>query len=116
MDKEDILTFSAIIGIAVGAVAGIFYAATFIWAMSFHGQRYDVIITVQAVEHSTRFGEHTNVWARVYGEQDITYTLIGNVDLEVGKTYRLVFVNQLWFTSFGFEVRGKVINVEEVEE
>ena len=115
MDREDVLVISAIIGIVVAAIFGILYLGTFIEAMTFHGQKYDVVITVQAVEHSTRFGEHTNVWARVYGEQDITYKLIGRVDLEVGKTYRLVFVNQIWFTPFGFEVRGKVITVEEVE-
>jgi len=115
VDREDVLEISAIIGIFAIAVFGVLYLGTFIGAMTFHGQKYDVVITVQAVEHSTRFGEHTNVWARVYGEQDITYKLIGRVDLEVGKTYRLVFVNQVWFTPFGFEVRGKVITVEEVE-
>ena len=106
VDREDVLFIGTIIGIIVTLFVGLLYGATYIWAMTFHGQKYDVVITAQAVEHSTRFGEHTNVWARVYGEQDITYKLIGRVDLEVGKTYRIVFVNQIWFTPFGFEVRG----------
>jgi len=113
--REDVLVIGTVIGIIVAVVAGLLYGGTYIGAMTFHGQKYDVVITVQAVEHSTRFGEHTNVWARVYGEQDITYKLIGHVDLEVGETYRIVFVNQIWFTPFGFEVRGNVITVEEVE-
>jgi len=100
--------------IATMVVLGLFYGGTFVYAASFHGQKYDVVVTVQAVEHSTRFGEHTNVWARVYGEQDITYKLVGYVELETGKSYRLVFVNRVWFTPFGFEPRGDVITVEEV--
>jgi len=115
VDRYDVLFIGTVIGIIVAITAGIVYGGTYVWAMSFHGQRYNVVITVQAVEHSTRFGEHTNVWARVYGDQDITYKLIGYVDLEVGKAYRIVFVNQIWFTPFGFEVRGNVITVEEVE-
>jgi len=115
VDRVDVLVIGTIIGIIVAMVAGIVYGGTYVIAITFHGQRYDVVVTVQAVEHSTRFGEHTNVWARVYGEQDITYKLIGHVDLEVGKTYRIVFVDQIWFTPFGFEVRGNVITVEEVE-
>jgi len=111
VDREDVL----FIGTIVVIVVGILYGKTLICAMTFHGQKYDVVITVQAVEHSMRFGEHTNVWARVYGEQDVTYKLIGYVDLEIGKTYRIVFVDQIWFTPFGFEVRGDVITVEEVE-
>jgi len=70
-------------------------------------------IVVQAVEHSTRWGEHTNVWARV-DEQDITYKFYGRVNLEIGKTYRIVFVDR--WAVFGFEVWGEVISVEEVKE
>jgi len=114
VSKDDIIVVSILVAIVVGLGAGLLYGLTYIEAMTFHGQKYDVVITVQAVEHSTRFGEHTNVWARVYGEQDITYKLIGNVELEIGKTYRIVFVNQIWFTPFGFEVRGNVITIEEV--
>jgi len=116
MDGYDIIVGFILGLIVVGGVAALLYGGTFVEAMTFHGQKYDVVITVQAVEHSTRFGEHTNVWARVYGEQDITYKLIGNVELEIGKTYRIVFVNQIWFTPFGFEVRGNVVSVEEASE
>ena len=115
METEDILVGLILGAIIAGIFAALLYGGTFISAITFHGQKYEVIITVQAVEHSTRFGEHTNVWARVYGEQDITYKLIGYVNLEVGKTYRLVFVNQIWWTPLGFEVRGQVLELEEVE-
>jgi len=115
MDKYDILAGILWILLIAGILAAVVYGGSFIQAITFHGQKYDVVITVQAVEHSTRFGEHTNVWARVYGEQDITYKLIGYVNLEVGKTYRLVFVNQIWWTPLGFEVRGQVLELEEIE-
>jgi len=112
---EDLKIILLVFGIIFLGVTGLIYGASFIEAITFHGQRYDVVITVQAVEHSTRFGKHTVVWARVYGEQDISYRLIGFVDLEVGKMYRIVFVDKIWFTIFGFEVRGKVITVEEIK-
>ena len=107
---EDLAVFVLTAIILVGG----FYGYTFIRAVTFHGQRYDVVVTVQAIEYSTRFGEHTCVWGRVYGDQDITYRLIGHVDLDIGKTYRIVFVDQIWFTPLGFEVRGNVITLEEV--
>jgi len=116
MVNDELIVGGILIGIVAAIIAGFLYGGTYIEAMTFHGQKYDVVITVQAVEHSTRFGEHTNVWARVYGEQDITYKLIGHVDLDVGKTYRIVFVNQIWFTPFGFEVRGNVTTLEEIKD
>jgi len=116
LDLDDV-KFCTIVYLAfTGLLVSILFSLTFIEAVTYHQQRYEVTITVQAVEYSSRFGDHTNVWARVYGEQDITYRFIGRVELELGKTYHVVFVDQMWFTPFGFEVRGNVVSVEEVSE
>ena len=104
----------ALIGIIIGVFVGLYYGVTLVYAMTYVGQKYDVIVTVQAVEHSTRFGKHTKVWVRVYGEQDITYDLKGWHNLEVGKTYRIVFVNKLWITPIGFNIWGEVKEITEI--
>jgi len=114
MDSRDVMIVVLFAGCIIGLSIIGTYAESFFRVISYHGQRYDVIVTVQAVEHSTRFGSHTNLWGRVYGMQDITYTFIGDIDFEVGKTYHIVFVDRIWFTIFGFEVRGDVLNIEEV--
>ena len=114
--KDDIIA-CAIIAVIIGVIIFAFaYGASFVATVTFHGQRYEVTITVQAVEYSTRFGEHTNVWAKVYGEQDITYRFFGRVEVEIGKTYRIIFVDSMYFTIYGFEVRGTVIDIEVVAE
>jgi len=102
--------------IVIGLVVLIYFVAHgmfLINALTFLGQRYEVIITVQAIEFSTRWGEHTNVWARVYGEQDVTYRLVGKIDLEVGKTYRIVFVDTI--AVYGYDVWGNVLKIEEIK-
>jgi hypothetical protein len=91
------------------------YSIGFVTANTFNGQRYDVVVTAQAVEKSTRFGDHTDVWAQVYGDQYITYGLIGHHDLEVGKTYHIVFVNRIKFHPLnGFWVWGEVEEITPV--
>jgi len=92
---------------------GIIWLIIFIINWTYARQTYDVIIEVQSVEHSTRFGEHTNLWAKVYGEQDITYELKGYHDFVIGHKYRLKFKNELFL--FGLIVRGNVISIEELE-
>lgn len=107
------LAILIICGIVLGAIALI----TWVGCLSSAGQRYDVTVTVQAVERSTRFGEHTNLWVQVYGEQDITYKLIGFHNFEVGKTYHIVFVDEsygIWFVVAWFEPRGRVQTIELV--
>lgn len=89
-------------------------AISFVDTVLFAGAKYDVTIIVQAVEKSSRFGEHTNVWAQVYGEQDITYKFFGYHDFEVGKTYRIIFIDKPWFRYFWFEVAGEIIEKQLV--
>ena len=91
------------------------YGLTYWVASTYSGNRYEVTVTVQAVEHSTRFGKHTNVWVLVYGEQDITYTLFDFIDLEIGKTYKIIFIDKIKFTPLGFDAWGEVIKIEEID-
>jgi len=114
MDKYDLLASAIAVLIVLGILVGVVYGGSYLYALTFAGQTYEVTVTVQAIEHSTRFGQHTNVWARVYGDQDVSYRLIGFVNLEVGKTYKITFINQPWFTILGFEIRGYVLSIEEV--
>ena len=98
-----------------GVVGGI-YGITWLVSQSYAGSKYEVTITVQAVEQSSHWGEHTNLWVQVYGEQDITYKLIGYHDFEVGKTYKLVFIDEPYLINFivwWFEIRGRVISIEQ---
>jgi len=111
MDRETRLIILAIVGIIVGLWAFL-YAATFVEAWTYGGQEYDVVVVVQAVEKSTRFGDHTNVWCLVYGDQDITYTFFGHLDFKVGKTYRIKFTDRIKWTLFGYEAWGKVSKME----
>ena len=93
------------------------YGLSWLGCLSSSGQKYDVTVTVQAVERSTRYGDHTNLWVRVYGQQDITYKLIGFHDFEIGKTYHIVFVDEPWLCSFivfWFEIRGRVQTIEPI--
>ena len=102
------LFFAAIV---VAVVAGVTYAVS----STYNGQKYDTVVTIQAVEHSTRWGEHTTVWVQVYGDQDITYTFVGTVNFEVGKTYHIVFIDQIWLEYYIVSTtRGAVISVEEI--
>lgn len=94
----------------------ILYINSWLGCFTFAGQDYNVTVTVQAVEKSTRFWDHTNVWVRVYGEQDITYKLLGHHDLELGKTYHIEFRNKMvWHWLGKFRVLGKVESIREVE-
>jgi len=111
MNKDFIEFTDIIFGIFV-LLLPVFYGASFLVAWAYTGQKYDVIVTVQAVEKSTRFGDHTNVWCLVYGEQDITYTFFGYLDFEVGKTYHIEFTNHVKWTLFGYEAWGKVTKME----
>lgn len=102
--------------IAVVAVVGVLcvYVGPVIYTWTFVGQRYEVVIVIQATEKSTRFGEHTNVWVVQYGgEEPLMYKLVGWHDLDVGKTYRIVFVNQ--FAVYGYTVWGGVELIEVVK-
>lgn len=111
MDRENAVAVGMIVlllGLLCGAVYGII-----VWnASTFVGQFYDVTVVVQAVEHSTRFGQHTNVWCLTYSGS-IKYTLVGYLDFEIGKTYRIRFVNEYAF--FYMEAWGRVISMEQVE-
>jgi len=117
MEVPDCFAWILLILAIIGGIYGVAYAGTWIGCQPNAGQKYDVIVTVQAVERSTRFGDHTNLWVRVYGQQDITYKLIGFHNFTIGKTYRLVFVDEPYLCSyviFWFETRGKVLTIEEV--
>jgi len=109
--RESVFWILVIAGFVVAAVA-VIWGFVLAFNYTYVGQRYEVTITVQAVEYSTRFGKHTNLWAQVYGEQDITYKLCGYVDVEVGKTYKIVFVNT--YAVLGWEVWGRVESIKEV--
>ena len=112
MDSDDLITIAAIFLIGLGILAAI-SGAIYFGCMTWSGQQYDVTVTVQAVEHSTRYGEHTDVWVRVYGDQDITYKFVGTINLEVGKTYRIKFVDTVVNIMYIlWEVRGIVQSIE----
>ena len=104
-----------VVGGTIGSIIllwALIFGVTFINAWTFKGQKYDVTVTVQATEKSTRFGDHTNVWCLVYGNQDITYTFFEHLDFEIGKIYHIKFTNQIKGTPFGYEVWGKVTEME----
>jgi len=117
MDTDMIVIFT-LIGLAIFGVVEVGAPiVTYLCCVSQIGQTYDVTVTVQAVEHSTRFGDHTNLWVRVYGQQDITYKLIGFQDFKVDKTYHIIFIDEAYFYFFlvpTFEIRGRVTTIEEV--
>lgn len=119
-DVDDILFALFMVGIfaliivgVIGACAGISYLSV----STYNGQRYEVTVTVQAVEHSQRWGDHTNLWVQVYGDQDITYTLTGYHDFVIGKSYKIVFVDEVhnvyWIL---FEAWGNVKSIELQED
>lgn len=117
MDRYEIGVWALLALLVIGAFYAGSYAATWVGCLSSAGQKYDVTVTVQASERSTRFGDHTNVWVRVYGEQDITYKLIGFHEFEVGKTYHIVFINEQYrccFIVWWFETRGRIQTIEQV--
>ena len=116
-DLRDIVTF-CIVGILVLVLLGVCgtYALTWVDSSTYNGREYDVVITVQAVERSTRFWEHTNVWAQVYGEQDITYILSGFHNFETGRTYNLKFKNKVVFHWYvGFTILGEVETISVID-
>lgn len=113
----DNLKFYSLVGLILAAViAVLLYGVSWLDCFTYAGQRYQVTVTIQAVEKSNRFWEHTNVWVQVYGEQDITYKLQGYHSLEIGKTYQIQFKNKMvWHWLAGFQVLGKVENIKEAE-
>ena len=102
--------------VVIAVIFALTYGGSYISSLFYANARYDVTVIVQAVEKSSRFGMHTNLWAQVYGEQDITYNLIGYHDFEIGETYRIEFVDKVVFTIVGFKVRGKVIETELISK
>jgi len=92
-------------------IFGLIWGIPFVTNLTLVNQRYDVVLTVQSVEKSTHWGDHTNIYVQLYGEQKV-YALKGFWDLEVGKTYHIVFVDEL--AVFGFAVWGNVELLEEV--
>jgi len=118
MDRGDILLGVVIVIIIISIIELGAPLCSWLSCVSQNGQRYDVTVTVQAVERSTRFGDHTNLWVRVYGQQDITYKLIGFHNFEIGKTYHIIFVDEAYcyfFLVFQFEIRGRVVTIQEVK-
>ena len=116
-DDMDIIKFciGGILGLAILCVGGI-YVSTWVESSTYAGREYDVVITVQAVERSTRFWEHTNIWAQVYGEQDITYILSGFHNFEIGQTYNLNFKNKMVFHWYvGFKILGEVEAISVID-
>ena len=109
MKEDTILLLCVILGVALVLTA--IYGLSYVRALSFQGHKCEVTISVRAVEYTTRFGEHTVVFAT----NDETYILVGRINLTPGKTYRIVYVNQIWFTPLGFEVRGQMLELEEIE-
>lgn len=115
---KDRLKLCGLIAIIVAAIIGISFlvaaGATYLACVTYADQKYDVTVVVQAVEQSTRFADHTNVWVQVYGDQDITYTFSGLHDFTVGEKYRIVFVDQpklLWYVCWWYENWGEVQSV-----
>jgi hypothetical protein len=104
-----------ILGCAVGATVASSYIGCLLSGQN--EQTYDVTVTIQAVEHSTRWAEHTNVWVQVYGDQDITYTLKGFHNFTLGNNYHIVFVDRIQSISWGlgYELWGDVISISPVE-
>jgi len=118
---KTILFIVLLVGTIVGVSLALIYVLTWGATQSFAGQKYDVTVTVQAVERSTRFGDHTNVWVRTYGGGDegtgIVYTFIGFHNFTVGKDYHIVFVDEpygIYFVAWYWEVRGRVQTIEEI--
>jgi hypothetical protein len=118
VDLADIGAGVILVLIVYGIIFGITVGGTYVACATFVGVDYDVTVVVQAVEKSNHFGPHTNVWAQVYGEQDITYVLIGHHDLEVSQQYHIKFVDEIywywWFILLTGEVRGRVQLIEPV--
>lgn len=117
MDTIELGFWVLIVLLVTGGIYGFAYVASWVGCLPSAGQKYDVTVTIQAVERSTRFGDHTNLWVTVYGEQDITYKLIDFHDFELGKTYRIVFINEpylYWWIVWSFETRGRVQSIEQV--
>ena len=117
MELPDWIVWVVLLALIVIAILGAIAGLTWLGSQMYSGAKYDVTVTVQAVEHSSRFGEHTNLWVQVYGEQDITYTLIGYHDFNIGKQYRVVFVDEpylIYFVVWWYEVRGRVVSIEQI--
>ena len=114
-DLRDVVIFLVcVITMLITMIIVVIYGLTYVNALTFENQRYDVTVTVQAVECSIRFGDHTNVWCLVYGDQDITYTFFGLQDFDVGGTYHIIFIDEIKFTPFGYQVWGQVIGKEKL--
>jgi hypothetical protein len=114
-----LLVIALIILGMIGAIYGLIYAISWVGPNAHAGQTYDVTVTVQAVERSTRWGDHTNVWIRTYGGGDsgtgIVYKLIGFHNFTVGKDYHIVFKDEpylVFYIVWFWESRGRVELIE----
>lgn len=110
-----------IILVVIGAIYAGVYAISWGATQSYTGQKYDVTVTVQAVERSSRYGDHTNVWVRTYGGGNegtgIVYTFIGFHNFTVGKDYHIVFVDEpymIFYVVIFWQPRGRVELIERI--
>lgn len=105
--------FLKIVGIVTVIIVACSWGVAIIFNSTFAGCKYEVVVTVVAVEKSTRFGSHTNVWALTYsGKDPLKYVLIGFHEFEIGKTYQIIFVNE--YILLGWGIRGHVVSIAEV--
>jgi hypothetical protein len=114
MDRAEVVGVLVGVIVVCGVIAAALLGFTFLWASTYDGVGYDVTVTVQAVEHSSRFYPHTTVYAVVYGDQDVTYTFMGDHGFEIGGTYRIVFTDRRVFVWLFFDVAGDVSSVEKL--
>jgi len=121
-ERGDAKTWVIVTGMILAiiiAIGGMVYGESYLTAFTYDGQTYDVVVTVQAVEKSTRLWIHTDVWCLTYSGEDLMYRLAGYQDFVIGETYHIVFTNKIvwhWYGGYSYlgELETAVIVYKEV--
>lgn len=83
------------------------------WNAIYAGTVIEYEGTVQAVTRSSFLAPHTTVVLRTYSEDDVSFTLGGYHDFEIGAQYRIHMTMRPYF--YGLVCWGKIMDPSNIE-
>lgn len=121
MDLEDIGVIAVLVGIAVAIIAvvvAIGYGVTFFNTLWYDGIHYSADVTVQNLETSDKFFQHSYVWVKIEGvimDRPKIYQFFGRPAVEIGHKYHIEWTDRRAFRiDWGFCIFGEVTKIEEI--
>lgn len=121
MDSDDIGAFAVLVGIVVAVIAVIIaigYGISFFNTLWYDGIHYSADVTVQNLETSDKFFQHSYVWVKLEGvilDKPKIYQFFGYPEVQIGRKYHIEWTDRRTFRwDWGFCIFGEVTKIEEI--